>query len=157
MAERHYLKDGSIRMNEDKFEKISFVIPFNDESELIKPQTKLSLDKFPGEIKLMLRIGFVGLKPSHQYHMKIFVSPSHMRIKVGETVEHQNPFAELAAINLDTKGTILGSFYVDGQVTVTLENVIVPAKGIYQVRCELTDPAEADQSIHENFSYYTVE
>ncbi|WP_260524185.1 hypothetical protein [Serratia sp. PL7] len=144
-------------MNEERFERISFVIPFNDENELIKPQTKFSLDNFPGEIKLMIRIGFVGLKPSHQYNMKIFVYPSHMRIKVGETVQHQNPFAELASLNLDTKGTILGSFYVDGQVTITLDNVIVPAKGIYQIRCELTDTEESEQSIHENFSYYTVE
>ena len=141
----------------DKLEKISFIIPFNDESELLKPLTKLMLEDGANSLKLMMRIGFVGLMPSHEYHMKIHVLPIHIRLSQGESVQTPNPLQELASVQLSTKGTILGSPYVDGQITVTLDDVNISAKGIYKIQCHMFDSADLNSSLHTNDSYFTVE
>ncbi|MFU2317823.1 hypothetical protein [Rahnella sp. PCH160] len=140
----------------DRFERISFVIPFDDQNELIQPKTKFSVGIFPSEITLNTRVGFVGLMPLYKYNIKMFIQAIHITIKKGEEAQLLNPFTELASVEINTKGTILGG-EIDGQVVVKLEKLNIPAKGIYQIRCEIMDSKDTELALHTNVSFFSVD
>ncbi len=140
----------------DRFERISFIIPFDDGNELIKPKTNYLVGEFPKEITLNTLVGFVGLLPAHKYNIKMFIQAIRIKLKVGEQAQMLNPFAELASVEINTKGNSTGD-EIDGQINVNLENINISAKGIYQIKCELMDAEDTEVALHTNVSFFSVD
>ncbi|MHA7847147.1 hypothetical protein [Serratia sp. D1N4] len=138
------------------YERISFVVPFNDEGELIKPQTKFTIDTFPKDITLRVCVGFVGLRPVHKYSIELLISPIHLKMKLGDSLELADSFTETAIMEINTKGSILTG-NVDGQVDVVLRNINIPGKGIYQILCHLTESSGSAGVLHTNIAFFTTE
>jgi len=138
------------------FEKITFVIPFDNDGELVKPVTSFKASSLPGDLKINFRIGFVGLKPKHRYHINIFINPIHLNIKVGENAQLQSPFSESAKMFIDTPDS-KGEESIDGQLNVEMGKVIVTARGIYEVKSVLTDSDAEDSQLHVLTTFFSVD
>ena len=141
----------------DRYERISFVVPFKEIADLLTPLTSFECDTFPNEISVDFRIGLVGLKPIHRYHVKLLITPYHLTIKVGDSFNMNEAYSESAAMSVDTKGTLLTG-NVDGQFTVHMEKIKIVAKGIYKVQCILTDHENDKESeLHKLETYFSVD
>lgn len=138
------------------FEKITFVIPFNNDDELIKPITSFKAEEIPGDLKINFRIGFVGLKPGHRYHFKIFINPIHLKLKVGEQAQLQSPFSESAKMFIDTPDS-KDEDSIDGQLNVEMGKINIAARGIYEVKSVLTDSDAEDSELHVLTTFFSVE
>lgn len=141
--------------NGKRLERVSFVIPFSDKGELLSPHTKFDVDAFPTTIDLLVRVGFVGLKPKHRYAMTIYITPSHMQINQGDSIQVGDSFSEIASVDIKTKEPH-DNMYLDGQVTINIERLKLPAKGIYQIKCNLSD-YESNEPVTTGNAYFSAE
>ncbi|MFA1238689.1 hypothetical protein ACCC84_10200 [Serratia odorifera] len=134
----------------ERHERISYLVPFNSEGELITPQTTYELSDIPSEINLKIAVGFVNLLPASNYKLVIKIIPQHISIAVGETVDVSSYPEDIATMNINTKGTIL-SEVVNGSVDVTIDKVKIVAKGSYSITATLRDDSG---EVHSQTSYF---
>lgn len=139
----------------ERFEKVSFIIPFDDTSESMSPTNNFSLIAFPHDLTLNTRIGFVGLLPHHRYSLKLYISPIRIYIKKGEQAELSNPLMEITSVDINTKVATFGGD-IAGQVTIKTESLTIGAKGIYQIKGDLLDSDAGDTLLHTNYSFFSV-
>lgn len=134
----------------ERHERLSYLVPFNSDKELISPQIVFELPSFPSEVRLKVAVGFVNLLPASNYRLVINIFPQHISIAVGETIDVSSYPSDVATMNVNTKGTIL-SEVVNGSVDVDIGNLIIVAKGSYCITATLLD---GEVEIHSQKSYF---
>ncbi len=140
----------------EKFERVSFVIPYADSDDLKKPATSFNVIDLPSEIAMTLAIGFVGLLPNHRYYMHVGIIPVHLAAEEPTSHYLVAGSTKLRTMYIDTKsGSSLG--LVDGHLNVNMNNVKIVKLGIYRVLCRLTDSDDSRTELHSMETYFTIE
>lgn len=134
----------------ERYERISYLVPFNSDGEKRTPQTIYFVDDFPSDINIKIAVGFVELKPASNYRFTITIFPQHVTVAVGEEVDFGSYAKDIATMNINTKGTILSDL-VNGSVDVTIDKVKIVAKGSYSITAKMY---EGDTEIHSQTSYF---
>lgn len=137
-------------------ERICFITPFSGNDENTQPTINFECEYFPTQISINFRVGIVGLKPNTRYHLGILVIPAHLLIKKNQELQLPDGTQESVSVNLDTKDSNFETG-ASGQVEITLNEIRIPAKGLYSVTGILQDNGAPKAVLHKNESFFTVD